>query len=263
MGERAEEARHALRQAQGERVEAAHSPSPVRAEPVEARAPGTPARPALTRLTARLSERGLRATLAKVVGDHVFRLSTSVILECRAEWLRAARPATDRYAYAAVDQDAPIPPLCPWLAHRAAAFATMRDEGKLGFFILRDRVAVGCAWLSLTDHHDPEAREFYPVAPGEAYHYCWLVDPAERARGAGLALARYALTQSRARGITRLFGVVDRANRASYRVLQHMGYRECGVKVHHLYLLHRRFTWTRGYAGILGLYEQRKGRAGA
>lgn len=208
----------------------------------------------LARLAARVAERGWRRTAAKLAGDHVFRLSTSVILECRAEWLRVAAPGGTHYGFVLCRRGDALPPLCPWLAHRAAAFRAMLAGEKAGLFVLRDGVAVGCAWVALSDHHDPEAREFYRVAPGEAYHYCWLVDPAERPRGAGLALTRYALNEIRGWGTRRLFGVVDRANRASYRVLSHMGYRECGVKVHHLYLLRRRFTWTRAYTGTLGLY---------
>jgi GNAT superfamily N-acetyltransferase len=217
----------------------------------------------LAKMSARVAERGWRGAAAKLVADHVFRLSTSVILECRADWLRVARPDARAYRFVLCRDGDALPPLCAWLAHRARAFGAMLAEGKVGLFMLRDGVAVGCAWLALSDHHDREAREFYAVAPGEAYHYCWLVDPAERSRGGGLALARYALTQIREMGVSRSFGVVDRVNRASYRVLSHMGYREAGVKVHHLYLLHRRFTWTRPYRGTLGLSDDRRGRARA
>lgn len=214
----------------------------------------------LARLRARVTERGWRAAAAKIAGDHLFRLSTSVILECRAEWLRVAAPTQQRYRYLRCAADDTLPPLGPWLHHRERDFRAMLRDGKVGLFLLLDGVAVGCAWLALSDHRDAAAREFYRVAPGEAYHYCWLVDPAERTRGGGLALARYALTEIRAMGIRRIFGVVDRANNASYRVLTHMGYRECGVSVHHLYLLHRRFTWTRRYRGELGLYRARRAR---
>lgn len=207
------------------------------------------------RLRRRLAERGAWSTLRKAWGDHVFRSSESVILECRPEWLQLAAPhAGGALTYVAAGKGDDLPPMDPWLAPRAADFRSMLAAGKRGLFVLRDGKAVGCAWVALADHHDAEARESYPVAPGEAYHYCWLVEPGERRRGTGLALARFALAWLRDAGIRRQFGVVDRANRASYRVLSHFGYRECGMRVRHLYLLHTRWTRQSRYGGTLGLH---------
>ncbi|MEH3048573.1 GNAT family N-acetyltransferase [Sphingomonas adhaesiva] len=207
-----------------------------------------------TRWRRRVAAIGWRGVLRKAFGDHVYRRSDSVVLECRREWSRHAPPrASGDLTFLTLAAGDAIPPLCAWLAHRRADFSAMHATGKLGLFVLRAGVAVGCAWIAFEDHHDPAAREHYRVAPGEAYHYCWLVDPVERTRGTTLAFARHVLAVLAARGVTRQFGVVDRTNRASYRVLQHFGYRECGIRVRHIYLLHRRWTRVAQYDGTLGL----------
>ena len=201
-----------------------------------------------------------RARLRKAWGDHVYRSSESVVMECRREWIRAGVGTAPGLSFVTVTDPAALPPLCAWLAPRTAAFAGMCRAGKVGLFVLRDGVAVGCAWLALSDHHDRGAREFYRVAPGEAYHYCWLVELAERPRGGALALARYALHVMAELGIERQFGVIDRDNRASYQIQRHFGYRECGVRVRHFHLFHRRWTRLSRYAGTLGLHRTAMGQ---
>lgn len=194
--------------------------------------------------------------LRKAFGDHVYRRSDSVVLECRRGWLNVAPPREGNgLSFMTLAGGERVPPLCAWLAHRGRDFDAMQAAGKLGVFVLRDGVAIGCAWIAFEDHHDPVAREHYRVGADEAYHYCWLIDPVERPRGTGLALARHVLAILHARGIVRQFGVVDRTNRASYRVLRYFGYRECGVRVRHIYLLHTRWTITGRYSGTLGLID--------
>ena len=195
----------------------------------------------------------LGSRLRKWWGDHVYRSSESVMVECRPEWMRAGAGDHPGLTFATAEAGDDIPSLGPWLARRRAAFERMRDAGKLGVFVLRDGVAVGCAWLAFSDHRDRQSREFYRVRPGEAYHYCWLVAPEERARGTTLALCRRLVQLLAARGITRQFGIVDRDNRASYLVQRHFGYRECGVRVRHFHLLHQRWTRVSAYEGTLGL----------
>ncbi|MBB5710982.1 GNAT family N-acetyltransferase [Sphingomonas xinjiangensis] len=215
----------------------------------------------VARLRRRAAQQGVRRTLAKLWGDHVFRHSESVILECNPELLRAGDPrAAEGIEFLTLRRGDAVPPLCPWLAHRRGDFDAMLADGKLGLFVLRDGVAVGCVWVSIEDHHDPKAREHYRVAPGEAYHYSLLVEPEERRRGTSMAFSRYFVSSLRSLGIQRQFGVVDRANRASYQVLSHFGYRECGVRVRHFYLLHTRWTRVSSYAGTLGLSEPRRRR---
>ena len=41
---------------------------------------------AIKRLSARIADKGVKATLAKVWQDHVFRITHSVMVEFRAEW---------------------------------------------------------------------------------------------------------------------------------------------------------------------------------
>ena len=209
----------------------------------------------LQRLRQRIAQRGPRATIAKAWGDHVFRHSASVILEYHRVWGGRVTPPEPRagQSFAVVRDPAEMPPLCAWLNPRADDFARMAAKGKVGLFVLRDGVAVGCAWMALSDHHDPASREFYPVSAGEVYHYCWLVEPGHRSQGAALPLARYMMALCAQLGISRQFGVVDRVNRASYRILQHYGYRECGQLVRHLYILGTRWTVQSRYAGTLGL----------
>ena len=216
------------------------------------------AEPLPARLRRRVAEQGLGRTVLKLLGDHVFRHSASVVLECRPEWQNAApaRPMPG-IVLQIVRRGETLPPLCPWLAGRHADFQGMLDDGKLGLFALRDGQAVGCVWLSLKDHHDPKSREHYPVAPGEAYQFCALTEPGERRRGTTLALGRFGLTTMRELGIRRLFGVVDRRNRASYQVMRYFGYRECGTLVRHFSILHTRWTRVSRYSGTLGLVDAR------
>ncbi|WP_375270799.1 GNAT family N-acetyltransferase [Sphingomonas sp.] len=203
----------------------------------------------------------LRRRLGKAWADHVYRSSESVVLECRREWIRAGLGKTTGLSFVTATDPGALPPLCDWLSGRAPAFQDMCRAGKVGLFVLRDGAAVGCAWLALSDHHDPASREFYAVRPGEAYHYCWLVEPAERRRGGGLALARYALHVMQELGIERQFGVIDRDNRASYQVQRHFGYRECGIRVRHFHLFHQRWTRVSSYTGTLGLNDTAGARA--
>lgn len=199
--------------------------------------------------------------MRKAVGDHVFRQSASVMLELRDTGAPLGAVRLDPGVRLLLLRCGDIlPPLCPFLAHRRRDFEAMLADGKLGFLVLRDGTAVGCAWASLSDHHDRKAREHYPVAAGEAYHYCWLLDPAERSRGTALPFARWMLSTLHGMGIRRTFAVVDRSNRASYRILERFGYRECGMLVRHLYLLHTRWTHLSRYRGSLGLYDPRPGR---
>lgn len=215
----------------------------------------------LARLRHRLRREGVGAVLRKAFADHVFRSSTSVVLEADSREVRLGEIRVDPgVALLAMSGDDPVPPLCPWMRHRHADFARMLKEGLLGFFVLRDDVAVGCAWIALSDHHDPRTREHYAVAPGEAYHFSWLLDPAERPRGTALPFVRWVVASLRDRGIRRMYGVVDRANRASYRVLERFGYRESGTLVRHYVVLHRCWTRVSRYEGTLGLYDPRRGR---
>lgn len=213
------------------------------------------------RLRRRVAEQGLGHTVRKLIGDHVFGHRASVVLECRPEWQNVAR---DRSApgldFLMVRHPAPLPPLCPWFAPRRASFQQMLAEGKIGLFALRGGQAVGCVWLSLEDHYDPDAREHYPVAPGEAYQFCTFTEPSERRRGTTLALGRFGLTAMRDLGIHRLFGAVDRRNRASYQVMRYFGYRECGILVRNFRLLHMRWTRVSRYSGTLGLSTPDKGK---
>jgi RimJ/RimL family protein N-acetyltransferase len=213
------------------------------------------------RLRRRVAEQGLGHTVLKLLGDHVFRHSASVVLECRSEWQNAApaRPVPG-LDFMVVRQNDALPPLCPWLGPRRADFQQMLTDGKVGLFALRDGQAVGCVWLSLKDHHDPKSREHYPVAPGEAYQFCALTEPSERRRGTTLALGRFGLTAMRQLGVHRLFGVVDRQNRASYQVMRYFGYRECGMLVRHFCIFHTRWTRVSRYAGTLGLRGPGKGK---
>lgn len=218
---------------------------------------------AIDRWRRRLREAGLRDTLAKAFGDHVYRRSSSVVLEYRTEWgaLGRAFDIPAGVAFVTVEgAGATLPRLGGWLAPRQVAFQAMLAAGKIGVFAVEHGAAVGCAWLSLTDHHDAESREHYRVAPGEAYHYCWLVDPARRRANIALPLCRAVLLELRGRGVTRQFGVIDRTNRASYLIQQRFGYRECGIEVIHLYVLRTRWTWTRRYQGVLGLLPSAGGR---
>ena len=95
--------------------------------------------------------------------------------------------------------------------------------------------------------------KFYAVAPGEVYQYCWLVDPARRRSNVALSMCRFTFAYLRNHRIHRQFVVVDRFNRPSFTIMTRFGYRECGVEVVHLYLLHTRWTWQRRYEGELGL----------
>lgn len=160
---------------------------------------------------------------------------------------------SDGITFCIVRRGESLPPLCPWLAPRADDFAAMLASDKIGLFVLRNEAAVGCAWASLSDHHDPRVREHYAVAPGEAYQYCWLLDPVERPRGTAMVFVRWSLGMMRALGIGRQFMVVDRENHASYRVMQHFGYRECGRLVRHRHLFRLRWTSVHPYDGTLGI----------
>ncbi|WP_294356991.1 GNAT family N-acetyltransferase [uncultured Sphingomonas sp.] len=174
------------------------------------------------------------------------------MLECRREWVRAGTGLSGGLTFVTVRNADALPSPGAWLAPRVPAFADMCRAGKLGLFVLRDGRAVGCAWLALSDHSDARSREFYVVAPGEAYHYCWLVEPAERSRGTALHLCRYVLRTLGELSIERQFGIIDRDNRASYQVQRHFGYRECGVRVRHFHLFHQRWTRVSHYEGTLG-----------
>lgn len=214
------------------------------------------------RLRRRIARDGLRATVAKFVGDHVYRSSDSVVLECHWRRVRAAPPRSQPgMDFRMVRRGEAAPPLCPWLAPRRRDFAAMLEAGKVGLFVLRDGVAVGCAWMALSDHHDARVREHYPVGPSEAYQYSLLLDPAERPRGTAMIFMRWTFGIMPLLGVERLFVVVDRENHASYRVLQHFGYREAGTLVRHRHLFHWRWTRMSAYRGTLGIAGPRQARA--
>jgi hypothetical protein len=211
----------------------------------------------LGRLVTRARERGLGATAKKVFEDHIYRRSSSVIMEYRAEWGggtgREFVP-TDGLTYQIVEPGQTVPPLGPWLARRRGDFERMLADGKVGSFVSDADGAFGCLWLSFEDHRDRESREFYRVAPGEVYHYCWLLDPGRRKSNAALNMFRFTLAYARSRGVTRQFGVIDRVNRPSYQIHKRFHYREGGTEVIHLYLFRTRWTFLRPYEGTLGLY---------
>lgn len=210
----------------------------------------------LGRLVTRARDRGLRATAAKVFEDHVYRRSSSVVMEYRCEWGggtgRDVTPA-DGFRYHIAEPGDAVPPLGPWLARRHGDFARMLADGKVGSFVSDEDGAFGCLWLSFADHRDRASREFYPVGPGEVYHYCWLLDPDRRRSNAALNMFRFTLAYARRRDATRLFGVIDRVNRPSYQIHRRFHYREAGVEVIHLYVLRTRWTMLRRYTGELGL----------
>lgn len=215
----------------------------------------------LRRARDRLAREGLGPTVRKAIGDHLFRQSASVVLELRDHTSPLGQVRLEPgMRNVLLRKGDTVPPLCPFLAHRRADFEAMLAADKVGFLILRDGTTVGCAWVALSDHHDAKAREHYPVAPGEAYHYSWLLDPLERPRGTALPFVRWVLGTLRDMGIHRTFAVVDRDNRPSYRVLQRFGYRECGMMVRHIYVLHTRWTRLSRYDGTLGLRDPRFGR---
>ncbi|ONF96097.1 GNAT family N-acetyltransferase [Sphingomonas jeddahensis] len=216
----------------------------------------------LRRLRRRLVREGLGETLRKAAGDHLFRSSGSVVMELDliAARLGAVRPGPG-ITFTTLGTGDPLPPLCPFLAPRRNDFAAMLAAGKMGLFVLRQGIATGCAWIALTDHHDARVREFYPVAPGEAYGYSWLLDPAERARGTALLFVRWALCLLQNMGIRRVFSVIDRRNRTSYLIHQHFGYREAGMLVRHFHLFRVRWTRMSPYAGTLGLADPRPSRS--
>ena len=211
----------------------------------------------LGRLVARAREHGFRAFARKVFEDHVYRRSSSVIMEYRHEWGGgAARTFTPDPAttFTMVEPGDAVPPLAPFLAHRRADFERMLAESKVGMFVADAGGAFGCVWLAYSDHRDAASREFYRVGPGEAYHYCWLLDPDRRRSSAALDMMRFMFAVARERGLTRQFGVIDRVNRPSYQIHKRLSYREAGVEVIHLYVLHTRWTFMRRYDGTLGLY---------
>lgn len=210
----------------------------------------------LGRLVARARERGLRAVARKVFEDHIYRRSSSVIMEYRCEWGRDTGrdfvPA-DGLNYGIVEPGQPVPPLGRWLARRRGDFERMLGDGKVGSFVSDEDGAFGCLWLSFDDHRDRASQEFYRVAPGEVYHYCWLLDPDRRKSNAALNMFRFTLAYARGRGVTRQFGVIDRVNRPSYQIHKRFHYREAGIEVIHLYLFRTRWTFTRPHEGQLGL----------
>ncbi|WP_169542569.1 hypothetical protein [Sphingomonas baiyangensis] len=216
---------------------------------------------AFDRWRGRLRERGVAAALAKAFGDHVFRMSESVMMECVTAQARAGGNATTGdVRFAVVRAGKSLPPLGAFLAARGPAFAAMLDAGKVGCFAIRDGLAVGCFWLSLDDHHDAASREHYRVEPGEAYGYCFLLDPAERRRGTALWLVRCGIGWLATQGIARHFTVIDRANRVSYLIQRHFRATERGVRVRHFYILGTRWTHVSRYVGTLGPYPDTRRR---
>ncbi len=214
----------------------------------------------LGKLATRLRKQGLGGTLAKFWRDHIFRITQSVIVEYREGWRKvtAVRSLPDGLSMVIVEGNDPIPPLCDWLAWRRTGFESMLAQGKTGLLMLLDDKVVGCVWLSFSDHRDAKAHEFYAVPPGEAYHYCWLVDPDCRNSQIGLILCRQTMSYLASRGITRQFGIVDLTNDASYLIQIFFGYRECGTKVTHYYILGTQWTRISAYTGLLG--PQRRSR---
>ena len=211
----------------------------------------------LGRLARRTRERGLRATAKKFFEDHLYRRSSSVIMEYRTEWGgNIGRPFTpdDGFSYQVVEPGQPVPALGAWLERRRDDFEAMLADGKVGSFVSDADGAFACLWLSFEDHRDRASREFYRVGPREVYHYCWLLDPDRRKSNVALNMFRYTLAYAIGRGAERLFGVIDRVNRPSYQIHKRFKYREAGTEVIHLYLLRTRWTLTRPYTGELGLY---------
>jgi hypothetical protein len=208
----------------------------------------------LARLGGRIRSDGVWATLAKAWRDHVFQVTHSVIVEFRPEWRAPLKdtPLPDGITCTVVEPGGTLPPLCDWLAHRRPAFKAMLQDGKTGIFVLEGGLACGCAWISFTDHRDRKAREFYRVEPGEAYHYCWLLDPARRNSKLGMIICRRALLYLGHKGIRRQFGIVDLTNVASYLIQIYFGYRECGRRVTHIYILGTQWTIQSRYTGTLG-----------
>ena len=212
---------------------------------------------AVGRIVTRAREQGLRATAVKVFEDHLYRRSSSVVMEYRREWGgnvgRDFIPADD-FTYQVVEPGQPVPTLGAWLRRRRADFERMLAEGKVGSFVSDADGAFACLWLSFDDHRDPTSREFYRVGPREVYHYCWLLDPDRRRSNVALNMFRFTLAYAVRRGTDRMFGVIDRVNRPSYQIHKRFKYREAGIEVIHLYLLRTRWTFTRAYRGELGLY---------
>lgn len=202
----------------------------------------------------RLRSEGLAATARKFWRDHVFRITHSVVVEYRQGWrpVKAGSEMPANLEFVVIEGNSAVPPLCDWLAWREPAFRQMLAAGKTGLMILVEGVAVACAWISFTDHRDRKAHEFYRVPPGEAYHYCWLVDPGCRNSQIGLILCRRTMQFLAERGITRQFGIVDLTNAASYLIQIFFGYRECGTKITHYYILGTQWTRVSAYAGLLG-----------
>jgi L-amino acid N-acyltransferase YncA len=217
----------------------------------------------LGRFRRRVAEHGVGASLAKLWKDHIFRITHSVILEFRAEWQKPLGLGTlpEGVGFVILPADQTLPELCDWLAPRKAAFEAMLADGKNAVFVTEGGVAYGCAWISLTPHRDRKAHEFYDVRPGEAYHYCWLLDPAKRNSKLGMLLCRKTMRYLRRIGIQRQFGIVDLTNKASYLIQYYFGYREMGHKVTHIYVLGTQWTVPSRYSGTLG--PQRKSRAAA
>lgn len=216
----------------------------------------------LHRFRRRVSDQGVLPSLAKLRKDHIFRITHSVILEFRAEWQKPLGLGNlpDGVGFVILPSDEPLPALSDWLAPRKAAFEAMLADGKNAVFITEGGIAYGCAWISLTPHRDRKAHEFYDVLPGEAYHYCWLLDPAKRNSKLGMLLCRKTMRYLRRIGITRQFGIVDLTNKASYLIQYYFGYREMGQKVTHIYVLGSQWTRLSRYSGNLG--PQRKSRSG-
>lgn len=99
-------------------------------------------------------------------------------------------------------------------------------------------------WISPRDYYDGHYfRSWFPVAPGDAYLFALEIASTHRGSALFLGGQDHLWQLLGSRGYKRAVAVVDCRNRIMLRLMDRLGFREDGRKVHaHTFLGHLRFT---------------------
>ena len=124
--------------------------------------------------------------------------------------------------------------------------ADLLAQPDLHGYVALDSFGDVCAymWISPRDYYDGHYfRSWFPVAPGDAYLFALEIAPTHRGSALFLGGQEHLWQLLGSRGYKRAVAIVDCRNRIMLRLMERLGFREDGRKVHaHTLLGSLRFT---------------------